>query len=249
MIQVSRTKNKILRYYVGELPLIKNIIQQLCLKNIFSKHIRHHGNERIPSVDSLIILLFNITCGRRPLYEIEEWAERIDPRIFGYTSFKRGTINDDRFGRALDKLYLADRATLMTDIVIAMIKLTNLDMSQVHNDSTTLKAYGNIPGKTRTGLKLAYGFSKDHRPDLKQLVYSLTISADGAVPIHYKTYEGNRTDDTTHIETWNTLVKIIGNTSFLYVADSKVCTENQLSHIVGHNGRVVTIIPETWKEV
>ncbi|MCP4911889.1 MAG: IS1634 family transposase, partial [Oligoflexia bacterium] len=74
-------------------------------------------------------------------------------------------------------------------------------------------------------------------------------SADGAVPIHYKTYEGSRTDDTTHIETWNMLYKIIGNPSFLYVADSKVCTKKQLSHIVGHGGRVVTIIPETWKEV
>ncbi len=249
MIQISSAKEKIDRYYVGELPLIRNIINRLGLKKIFSKHIKRHGNEKIPAVDSLMILLFNITCGRQPLYEIEAWAERIDPRVFGYTSLRKGTINDDRFGRALDKLYLADRATMMTDIVMSMIKLTKLDLSQIHNDSTTLKAYGKIPGRTRTGLRLDYGFSKDHRPDLKQLVYTLTISSDGAVPIHYKSYEGNRTDDTTHIETWNNVVKIVGNTSFLYVADSKVCTDKQLSHIVGHGGRVVTIIPETWKEV
>jgi transposase len=90
--------------------------------------------------------------------------------------------------------------------------------------------------------------AKDHRPDLKQIVYNLTISADGAIPIHYKTYPGNRTDDTVHIETWNALRRITGKADFLYVADSKVCTHKQLSHIVRHGGRVVTPMPETWKE-
>ena len=246
---MSSNKEKMVRLYVGELPLIRNIIERLGLKDIFAKYIKPHKNEKIPAVDSLMMLLFNITCGRRPLYELEEWVEHINPKIFGYNSFKKGVINDDRFGKGLYKLYLADRATMMTEIVISMVKLTNLDLSQIHNDSTSIKAYGKIPGRTRTGLKLEYGHSKDHRPDLKQIVYSLTISADGAVPIHYKTYEGNRTDDTTHIETWKTLCKITGNNSFLYVADSKVCTEKQLSYIVGHGGRVVTIIPETWGEV
>lgn len=245
---MSRAKEKIVRRYVGELPLIKKIIERLGLKEIFLKYIKPHKNEKIPAVDSLMMLLFNLTCGRQPLYELEEWVGQIDPGVFGYRSLKNGTINDDRFGRALYKLYLVDRAAMMTDIVLSMIKMTNLDLSQIHNDSTTVKAYGKIPGKTRSGLKLDYGHSKDHRPDLKQIVYTLTISADGAVPIHYKTYEGNRTDDTTHIETWNMLYKVAGNPFFLYVADSKVCTKKQLSHIVEHGGRVVTIMPETWKE-
>lgn len=246
---MSSAKDKIFRFYVGEIPLIRKVIEQLNIRDILLKYIKPHKNERIPAVDSLLILLVNITCGRQPLYEIEQWANQIYPVLFRYKSFEKGVINDDRFGRSLHKLYLSDRASIMTDIVLSMVQLTNLDFSQIHNDSTTVKAYGKIPGRTRTGLKLEKGHSKDHRPDLKQIVYSLTVSADGAVPVHYKAYAGNRTDDTTHIETWNTLRKIIGNPSFLYVADSKVCTEKQLSHIVKHDGRVVTIIPETWKEV
>ncbi len=95
---------------------------------------------------------------------------------------------------------------------------------------------------------MANGKSKEHRPNLKQLVFSLTISSDGAVPIHYKTYPGNRTDDTTHIETWNTIREIAGTNNFTYVADCKVCTAKQLSYIVGSGGRVITIMPDTWKE-
>jgi len=80
------------------------------------------------------------------------------------------------------------------------------------------------------------------------LVFSLSISSDGAVPVHYKTYPGNRTDDTTHIETWNTVRRIAGTHDFIYVADCKVCTSKQLGYITGEGGRVITIMPETWKE-
>jgi transposase len=80
------------------------------------------------------------------------------------------------------------------------------------------------------------------------LLFSLTISSDGAVPIHYKAYPGNRTDDTTHIETWNTIRTIAGTSGFLYVADCKVCTAKQLAYIVAEGGRVITTMPETWSE-
>ena len=129
-----------------------------------------------------------------------------------------------------------------------MIKSVNLDMSRIHNDSTTVKAYGKIGGITKNGLKMAHGKNKEHRPDLAQLVFSLTISSDGAVPVHYKTYLGNRTDDTTHIETWDAVRKIAGTNNFTYVADCKVCTSKQLSYIVANGGRVIIIMPDTWKE-
>lgn len=246
---MSRENERIERFYLGEMPLIKKLVEQMGWKEIFSRHLKAHGNERVPPVDALMMLLYNITGGRQPLYELGEWVWRLDPKVYGYQSrLKRDSINDDRFGRALDKLYWADRATMMTEIVVGMVKMHQLNLEQMHNDSTTVKAYGKISGTTRTGLKLTRGYSKDHRPDLKQLLYALTVSSDGAVPVHYKTYAGNTTDDTTHIETWNTLTGIIGHPSFLYVADCKVCTDKQLSHIVSRGGRVITIIPETWQE-
>ena len=128
----------------------------------------------------------------------------------------------------------------MTELVVEFVKEFNIAVQRIHNDSTTLKACGKYAGKTKSGFELKTGHSKDHRPDLKQLVYSLSICGDGAVPVHQKTYPGNRTDDTTHIETWNTLQKITGCPDFLYVADSKLCTDEQLSYIVNQGGRVVT---------
>jgi len=239
---------KLKRFNISGIPLIKSVSEMLGLESIFSKYIPSYGNETVASVDALLFLIWNITLGRQPLYELSGWMSDIEPGCHGLNRRQVASFNDDRFGRALDKLYEADRATLMTDIVVTMIKKVNLEMARLHNDSTTVKAYGKIAGVTKDGLRMAKGNNKDHRPDLVHLVFSLTISSDGAIPVHYKTYAGNRTDDTTHIETWNTVKKIAGKSDFIYVADSKVCTSCQLSHIVSNGGRVITVMPNTYKE-
>jgi transposase len=244
----SENHQEFRRFTLAGVPLIMATAHRLALRAILLKHLTPYGNESIPVADTLIILLCNITLGRQPLYELQQWVQRTGLRCFGLTGEFPGAFNDDRFARALDWLYFADRASLMTEIVVYVIRVVELSLARIHNDSTTVKAHGRIPGKTRTGLYLSRGNSKDHRPDLKQLLFSLTISSDGAVPIHYKAYPGNRTDDTTHIETWNTVRQIAGTPTFLYVADCKLCTEKQLTYIVGEGGRIITTMPETWKE-
>jgi len=245
----SATSRTLKRMQVGGLPLIHAIAERMRLKEILYKYIPAHGNEDIPAVETLMLLVYNLILGKDPLYELSEWVESIDFRCINTEDYEHVKFNDDRFGRVLNKLFRVDRASLMTELVVFFVNEFNITLERVSNDATTIKAFGKYPGRTKTGLELKRGNSKDHRPDLKQLVFSLSVAADGAVPIHYKCYPGNVTDDKTHIETWNTLRKITGCAEFLYVADSKLCTDEQLSYIVDQGGRVVTIIPETWKEV
>lgn len=246
----ERNAQTLKRYRIGEIPLLQAVSQQLGLKTLFHQYLPAHGNEKVPAAESLLLLIYNITSGRQPLYELPAWTTLHDGRLFGWSCQLDETLfNDDRYGRALDKLYAVDRASLMTDLVLRLIQVSQLDLEQIHNDSTSVKTTGQMPGVTDEGLRFARGHSKDHRPDLKQIVFSLTLSSDGAVPIHFKTYSGNRTDDTTHIDTWCSVRKLAGKPDFLYVADCKVCTSRQLSYIVRHGGRVVTLLPQTWAEV
>lgn len=247
--QTNQPKREHHRITVGALPLIHSIVERMRLRWILSNYIRKHGNDRIDPVDTLLVIIYNLTLGKRPLYELEQWCDAIDLHRIGINpSSSRKRFNDDRFGKALDKLYWADRASLMTELVLFYIKEFGVELNQLHNDSTTVKAYGVIGGKTRTGLELKRGNSKDHRPDLKQLVFNLSITADGGVPIYHRCLPGNHTDDKTHIETWKTLRSISGKTDFLYVADSKVCTDEQLRFVVKNGGRVITVMPDTWIE-
>ena len=150
----SKKLKKIIRQHIGEIPILQNIAERLDIKEILSRHIPLYGNEKVDVADSLMLLVYNITCGRQPLYELEEWVTKMHPKMFGCTSLEKGLFNDDRFGRALDKLYHADRASLMTEIVVNTVKTINLKLDQIHNDSTTVKAFGKIPGKTNSGLQL-----------------------------------------------------------------------------------------------
>jgi transposase len=250
MNQNLQPKNRRIKsYHVGGLPIIHSIAERMRLKEFLYQYIPPHKNEAIPSVETLILLIYNLTLGKSPLYELDKWVRSIDFRCINIEQYQDVSFNDDRFGRGLNKLYNIDRASLMTKFVVFVVREFGVLIDRFHNDSTSVKAFGKFPGKTKTGLELKQGNSKDHRPDLKQLVFCLSVSSDGAIPIHHKCYSGNVTDDQTHIETWNTLKKIAPSPDFLYVADSKLCTDEQLFHIVDNGGRAITIIPETWKEV
>ncbi len=218
-------QRKLQRHRVGALPLIHRISERIGLKELLSRYVRSHGNDQVPVVDTLMLLIYNLTLGKDPLYELQQWVADIDQRAIGYHFLDPEKLNDDRFGRGIDRVYHTDRASLLTEFVVQVTREFKIDLSRIHNDSTTVKACGSYPVGASSGLELKKGNSKDHRPDLKQLVFSLSVSADGAVPIHHKAYSGNRTDDTTHIETWNTICKITPTINFLYVADSKLCTD------------------------
>jgi transposase len=92
------------------------------------------------------------------------------------------------------------------------------------------------------------GYNKDHRPDLKQLLFSVTTTADGAVPVHAKTYDGNTTDDQVHRNSWLFRRGIIGHSDFLYVGDSKLCTRDNMGLIADHRGRFLTVMPRSRSE-
>ena len=93
----------------------------------------------------------------------------------------------------------------------------------------------------------AVGHNKDHRVDLKQLVWILTVTDEG-VPIHFKVSDGNTEDSRTHWQTWQELCLLVGHHRFLCVADCKLCTRATLGAIHEKGGRFITVLPQTRKE-
>jgi hypothetical protein len=125
---MSRDTEKLIRYNISGIPLIKETSELLGLSSLFEKHIPSYGNEKASAADAFMLLVWNLTLGRQPLYELGQWMEGIDPSCHGLDKDTVRSFNGDRFARALDKLYSADRATLITEIVVGMIKKVGLDM-------------------------------------------------------------------------------------------------------------------------
>ena len=74
------------------------------------------------------------------------------------------------------------------------------------------------------------------------------MSADGNIPVAFRCTDGNASDSRTHIETWNTLRAVAGRSDFLYVADSKLCSRENMDHIDRAGGRFVTVMPRSRLE-
>jgi transposase len=83
-----------------------------------------------------------------------------------------------RSGPAFD----ADRVPLLTEVALAVGERFGVQFGEFHNDSTSVSVcgqYGAASGRLirgRTAPVITYGHSKDHRPDLKQLLFILTMT-------------------------------------------------------------------------
>ena len=224
---------------IGCLPIIDAFIEKMKLHHFLKKAV---GNEGY--ADALLILLKNILIDRNALYAIKEWAKQFDLHLGDGSE-----VGDDRLGRALERLFEADRATLQTQVVLSVVREFELKMDQIHSDTTSIPVTGRYDNQDEKAVQLKRGHSKNRRPDLKQLVYNLCVSRDGAVPIHFKTYDGNRTDDTIQLETWNSIRTLLQTSKFTYVGDSKTCVSETLMKIDEEHGEFVTLVPRTRSEV
>jgi len=240
---------------LGSLPIVNFFLARMGLADHLQTYVPNDDARlRLTPAAVIEVVVRNLVAGHRPVYALGEWAEPYDPAVLGLGAGDAAMLNDDRVGRTLDRLFDADRASLITETVLAVIRNFEVETAQLHNDSTTITVTGNYSdadGRDRGGKAtpaIRHGHNKDFRPDLKQLLFILTISADGAVPIAYRVADGNTPDDVTHIPTWDELRTLVGRADFLYVADSKLCSKQAMGHIADHGGRFVTVVPHGRRE-
>ena len=241
--------------WIGGLPLVNAILDRLDVAGLLDRHVRSTDpREKVAPAATLGALLRNLALAKEAIYAQREWVRRCEPALVGLSPEAAAAMDDDRLGRALDRLYDADRASMLTELVLRTVRTFQVQTDELHNDSTTItfsgkyrRAVGRLV-RSKRALRLARGFNKDHRPDLKQLVWQLTISADGAVPVHFRVWDGNVPDVATHLEVWRELVRILGRSDFMYVADSKLCDCDTLQAIAAGGGRFLTVLPRSRAE-
>lgn len=240
---------------MGALPVVNAVLARLGFDDLVASFLPEPDRRCVMApARAVSVLVRNLAVGRRPLYGLARWAAGQAPVLLGLSPGEARVLNDDRVGRALDVLFCAERASLLTELSLRVIDRYGIDVSELHNDSTSITLYGayrGAAGQPRAGVRPPVperGHSKDHRGDLLQLVEILTVTADGAVPIAHRLVDGSTEDSTTHVETWDALAAMVGTPGFTYVADCKLATRDNLDHISGRGGRFLTILPRTRKE-
>ena len=233
---------------VEVLPLVKHFMDELDLFNLFTKYVPAAAGSFADHAESLCILTANIICDNKPLYKVQEWLSKFSDGFVG-DPLNASVFNDDRLARALSALFRADRHSIMTEVSGNAIAVHKLLTNEIHNDSTTVTFIGKYDTLDSEAVKLKHGHNKDFRPDCKQIVFGLNITADGHVPLSYKLFDGNTPDDVTHIPNWNALRTLLKKEDFIYVADCKLCSQTNLIHISENGGFFITIVPKDRAEV
>lgn len=253
----ARTNGKTLRSYeVGALPIVDRILRRMRLSEILGECLpADDPRVELPTCRGLTVLVCNLLVSREPIYGVGQWAARYVPSLLDLGYREVELLNDDRIGRCLDRLFDGLDNGLIMAVVRHVIDEFHISLDELHNDSTTVSFYGAYEDAAQEGqvrgrptLAITFGHSKDHRPDLKQLLYILTVTDDGGVPVYFTSASGNTTDDTTHRETWDLLRELVGRRDFLYVADCKLASSENMNYIARQHGRFITVLPRSRKE-
>lgn len=203
-----------------------------------------HG---LDHAETLSVLVHNVLTSRGALYRVPQWARQIEPSALGLTAGQIERLNDDRLARSLDALASARARSVFFRLALWVIEDFEIRCPRIHFDTTTVTFSGQY-ASSKSEPKITYGKNKDHRPDLKQLLFGLNVSSDGAVPLLHHIWSGNRTDDSVHVGNVDRLRELLGKDDFVYVADSKLCTRSNLEHVESYGGKFVTLLPRTRKE-
>lgn len=235
------------RKVVGIHPIIQFFIEKLNIHQMLNTYFPQDTRLALSFEKAIGVLVHNILGASSPMYEIADWCQLFDEECLGLEKSENKHICDDRIGRSLDQFYQGRHKDFFFQLALRSIKIFKLKPFSVHQDTTTITLSGKYD--SWRAMELAtYGHSKDHRPDLKQLVLGLTVSGDGAVPLCHRVYSGNQTDDTLHIQNFKRVQKLLDNSDFIYVADSKLATASNLQNLEAFGGKFISIMPRTWGE-
>lgn len=183
---------------IDHLGIVAGIIDEIGLVEEIDRKLGTHAQEHISSGQAVKAMLLNgLGFLSAPLYLFGEFFRgKATEHLIG-PGVEPEHLNDDRLGRVLDKLHEADLTELFVSIATKAAERFGVCTDSVHLDATSFHLHGEYDtgdGEHSEELRITHGYSRDHRPDLKQFVVDLMSTADGGVPLFLRVADGNEAD-------------------------------------------------------
>ena len=133
-----------------------------------------------------------------PLYLFEQFFQgKATEQLLGF-GIKPEYLNDDRLGDVLDELYDAGLSEVFLEISLQAARRFGVKQEIAHLDSTSFHLDGKYKVTAQNSepevIEITYGYSRDHRADLKQFVMNLICVGDGDIPVMMEIASGNQSD-------------------------------------------------------
>ena len=236
---------------VGFAPILRAYFEKAGIARIIDRHVPLDPRRKtLTHGEAAVAMITGILFQVLQLYRLVPFAKDTTVLQVIFPHIKPEEYFDDRLSDSLHAYFDYGLGNLEMRLTQNFIKEFEVKAPICHNDTTSASVYGECNNnKTAESIKIGFGHSKKHRQDLKQLVWSLSVSSDSGFPLFQKAYSGNTADVATYVEQWHNLIDLLGRKDFLYVADSKLATKENMAHIHDNDGFFIAPAPmyETYK--
>lgn len=156
-------------------------------------------NRRSVSVGTATVamILNGLGFSNRQLYLVPQYFENKPVEHLLGEGITADMLNDDCLGRTLDWIYEHDVTTLFAGLALQARQRFDIKGQQLHVDTTSFSVSGEYATKEEgdpVPIAITYGYSRDHREDLKQWMLALVTTHDADVPIFLRPLDGNSSD-------------------------------------------------------
>jgi len=253
---------------VNHLGIIAGLVDEIGLVEQIDQFLGRHPKEVVSAglvVKAMILNGLGIVSA--PLYLFERFFEgKATEHLIG-SGVRAEHFNDDRLGRVLDQLYLAGLTRLFVSIALKASAQFGVATNTLHLDSSSFHVHGEYEANstevsfvvdkpasvdeesfevaTPKPIHITYGYSRDHRPDLKQFIIDLICSGDGDVPLYLRVADGNETDKAVFAQLMQEFRQQF-SLDALMVADSALYSASNLKLVQGL--RWISRVPLTVAE-
>ena len=173
---------------LDHLGIVAGIIDQIGLVEEIDRQIKPHPQQIISTGQVVKAMIINgLGFVSAPLYLFQKFfVGKATEHLLG-EGIQPEHLNDDRMGRALDSLSAQGLTTLFTSIAMLAHQRFDFSTKSLHLDSSSFNLEGSYeiesPDESIESIKITYGYSKDHRPDLKQFMMDVICTGDGDIPL------------------------------------------------------------------
>jgi len=230
--------------HLDHLPLVAACMRHLEIARTIDELVPSHPLNHVSTGECVEALVLAILTGEHALYNVSGVLSQYDTSIIFQKEVDPSWFHDNRLGNSLDALNAAGLDNLYSAIISKAIIKHSLELSHLHFDTTSLSLYGEYITDNENPL-VTFGYSKEHRPDLKQVLFGMTVTQDGGVPITGRISAGNTlsTENRFNITSLRNVIPDLSNS--ILAADSKFFAGPALDIAYQNNLSFVTLVPKT----
>lgn len=236
---------------LDHLGIVASVIKDLGIIEMIDARLGLHEQEEITAGEAVAGMVLNgLGFSDRPMTLTPQFFTNKPLDLLFRPGVRAEMFNRFKLGRTLDETYAYGCDRLFSELALSACRQEDIDARFNHLDTTSFSLSGDyLPDSDEHAIAITHGYSKDHRPDLKQAVLELMVSQDGGIPLMSKSWDGNASDTKVFQQRAQALMAAFKGSPLprYLVADAKLYNEENAAHLK-HLG-FITRIPGTLKLV